>query len=68
VIYWVNISHAVFDNAPDFFQSLVWAHCADGVSLNENVSSGEKLKSFEGGTRRSENPLPSFNESFLVVD
>lgn len=68
MIDWVNVCHAILNNAAHFLQSFEWAHGGYGVSLNEDVCAGKKLKSFQGRSIGSENTLSAFHEALFIVD
>lgn len=34
----VDVLHAIEDYSSNFFERFVWAHHADGVSLNEDIT------------------------------
>jgi hypothetical protein len=48
VIYRVDIAHAVFDYAADFFETFVAAHTTDSIPLNKNITLRKKFQSLDG--------------------
>lgn len=49
-------------------QAMVWAHGADCVALNQDVAVCQELKSLEGGTIGSQQPLSPFHKFLLCAE
>ena len=64
----VYVSHAIGDDTADLFQARVRAHYRDCVSLHQDISLREQLKSFKRGPIRTEDTLAALDEALFVAD
>ena len=67
VIDGVDVLHAVFDDPPKLLKSLVTTHGADGVSLDENITSSQKLERLECTAVGAQNSLATLRKLGAVA-
>ena len=68
VIYRVNVGHAISDNAANGLEATVRSHGCNSVALDEYITVGQKLESFQSRAIRSKDALSTFDKTLLIPD